>query len=254
MRVRRQLDVFLFVCAITLIAVVIMAICNLFIYSADRYWEEFAIGALVIGLCAIPMSWFVGTRLLMLNKLRDDMHRLINYDGLTDLRNRRSFLEKHTRHPRMQGVVALVDVDHFKSVNDSYGHFAGDDALRHVSSILGAQCRRGDLICRYGGEEFAVFFRDATGAEALALAERLRMAIERSACRHGTTTIFLTVSVGCAEKRHCDDIEDILKSADELLYQAKREGRNRVCWAWEESQPPGDTGFNTGGGQTSRVA
>jgi two-component system chemotaxis family response regulator WspR len=131
----------------------------------------------------------------------------------------------------MSLAVVMVDVDHFKSYNDTYGHAAGDDVLKHVANTLRANVLRGsDLVARYGGEEFVALLPDATpGGTALAV-ERMRTAVERLGLPHrGSLTGVVTISVGAAVGVIGEiGPRELLRAADEALYTAKADGRNRI--------------------------
>lgn len=168
---------------------------------------------------------------------RQQINELAMMDGLTGLANRRHFLERANeslsqakRHGRQLSVLAL-DLDHFKSINDRHGHSGGDDALRFFAGVLSAQLREEDISGRIGGEEFGVILPDASPQTGMAVAERIRKAIEGApaTARATTTTIPLTVSIGVASfPRSGETLEQLLHQADTLLYSAKNAGRNRV--------------------------
>ncbi len=128
-------------------------------------------------------------------------------------------------------AVAMVDIDHFKQVNDTFGHAAGDAVLAAVGNVLNADVRGGDLLCRYGGEEFLVIWPDASPAGAQLAAERLRAAV--SALADLQTTV--TVSIGLACVHQDEAALELVARADRALYQAKAEGRNRVVSAETEA-------------------
>ncbi|MFC3607910.1 sensor domain-containing diguanylate cyclase [Stutzerimonas tarimensis] len=149
-------------------------------------------------------------------------------DPLTGLTNRRG-LEQTLDSWRQQGApfaVAILDVDHFKRVNDTYGHDIGDEVLRFLARQMRESARVSDLLCRSGGEEFVLLLPGAGLEEALGAAQRL---CDRIACTISPTGEAITVSVGVADHRgHDETVEALLKRADQALYGAKRTGRNRV--------------------------
>jgi diguanylate cyclase (GGDEF)-like protein len=162
-------------------------------------------------------------------------------DGLTGCFNRRSFelqLEKdlhHATRTRQSLSLIMIDVDHFKRVNDSFGHDTGDVALRMIADGLREGLRGGDTASRYGGEEFTVILPQADLAGALLAAERLRVRIETTEFpRVGTLTISLGVATFPLQASSRDSL---VTAADRALYEAKRSGRNRVCGPPESSPP-----------------
>lgn len=167
-------------------------------------------------------------------------------DGLTGVFNRREFNRRLTieieRSLREGHPVSLlmVDIDHFKKINDIYGHQSGDDALRHISRLIKQEVRPGDLPARYGGEEFAVILPYANSTEAFAVAERLRILIENQdiSIQNNLNKIRITASLGCSTFPVDAQTENALMTeADSALYRAKETGRNRVCTATAQRIP-----------------
>jgi two-component system cell cycle response regulator len=160
-------------------------------------------------------------------------------DSLTGLYNRRymethleTLVEKASKTQRPLGLV-MIDIDHFKSINDNFGHDAGDEVLRQFASRVQGSVRGIDLACRYGGEEFVIVMPDADLGIAEAVGERLRrqIAAEPFLVTKGLNKLDVTISVGIAMRQETDEPDAILKRADEALYRAKRDGRNRVVMA-----------------------
>lgn len=164
------------------------------------------------------------------------LERLAAIDGMTGLNNRRNFLElaesEWTRFRRYGRPMALLmcDIDHFKRVNDSYGHDAGDEVIKTVADILQKQKRASDIAGRLGGEEFALVLPEATLDSAVAAGERLRKCVAEHVIAAGGTRIPVTISVGASICHTAiSGVEELIKQADLALYEAKRSGRNRVC-------------------------
>jgi len=158
-------------------------------------------------------------------------------DGMTQLYNHKSFLEilhqeisRATRYRTPLSII-IADVDHFKSVNDFFGHQAGDHALKCVSSHLKKLLRDSDHLARYGGEEFGIILPMTTLKEAIQAAERLRKSIESEKIVYREKSISVTMSFGIAllENNRQIDVDGFIKMADEALYNAKNTGRNRCC-------------------------
>jgi len=163
------------------------------------------------------------------------LERLANTDELTGLPNRRHFLEtvrKEIVRSRRFGKslsVGMVDIDNFKKVNDVHGHGVGDLALQHVARTMTHGQRAIDVVGRLGGEEFCILFPE-TGMDAgTVAAERVVKVLADSVLEHGDLKLRLTVSIGLAEHAHGEDVDALLKRADDALYEAKRSGKNRVC-------------------------
>lgn len=175
---------------------------------------------------------------IIMEYLKKDLKRQAERDPLTGAYNRRAFhtLAKHVfaRGRREGDAISLVilDLDHFKSVNDSHGHAVGDKVLKRVVAIVHAVLREEDVLVRLGGEEFAIMLPAASQSEALHIAERIRHAIEAESFTADTEMVKVTTSLGVtslASMGANDVIDDLIKLADTALYQAKVAGRNRVC-------------------------
>ena len=158
-------------------------------------------------------------------------------DGLTATFNRRYFVDRlhaeirfAVRHDKSLALL-FVDIDHFKKINDVYGHVAGDEVLAGVARVMTATIRAEDVLARYGGEEFSVICREIDRDGARALGERLRAAVEAQRFEHAGKVIPVTISVGAAVERKIDDAHAFIAAADAAMYEAKRAGRNRVCIA-----------------------
>jgi two-component system cell cycle response regulator len=176
-------------------------------------------------------------------EFHQQIHRLIAHDELTGLLSSKSFFSELRRvAARAQAdsrpfCVLMMDLDHFKDVNDTYGHLVGSKTLEQTGRIIKDALRAGDVAARFGGEEFAAFLLDANYAQGLVAAERVRVALAEhqfSATRlgsaEGPATHRITISIGVAA--YPDDAKDpieLVELADSALYRAKRSGRNRIC-------------------------
>ncbi len=156
-------------------------------------------------------------------------------DSLTGLYNRAAFDQDFDRISRLVQLsnqplsVVMVDIDHFKRVNDTYGHPAGDTVIRHTADeLVRAYPRKSDYVARYGGEEFVVLLRDADLDDALKMTERLLDAVRSSPVDCDGTRVEVTCSAGVAQARRGESTKDVLARADATLYRAKRGGRDRV--------------------------
>lgn len=176
----------------------------------------------------------LNAQLVTMNEQLNDM---ASTDVLTQLPNRRSVFDRleymwasWVRH-RTPLSIAMLDIDHFKQVNDTYGHDAGDDVIRHVSSILMNQVREVDAIGRYGGEEFIIGISHQLHDDVVSGLDRLRVDVKSRAAKTKCGDITTSISIGVAE---ADDsitsLDGLIKSADIAMYDAKRSGRDRVCF------------------------
>jgi diguanylate cyclase (GGDEF)-like protein len=166
----------------------------------------------------------------------ETIYRMTIVDGLTGAHNKRYLLEslereipRSRRHARPLTAV-MFDIDHFKRINDTYGHLAGDYVLKEIATLVRSRLRPDDIFARYGGEEFCALLPETSIPGASAIAEDLRRRIAERRFVFETESIPVTVSLGAAELGAEMDVTGFLKAADEKLYEAKRGGRNKVCF------------------------
>ncbi len=186
-----------------------------------------------------PSGLTVGNRtdITQIKNLEAELRALATIDGLTGLPNRRDLMNQLTnelhrihRQPEIKSCVLMVDLDHFKSVNDTHGHVAGDMVLKHFSAILKDEMRVTDHAGRFGGEEFAVLLTGSTTSDAGVFAERLRTRMEQLPTVIEDQKVYVTISIGISEMLDADDdIDAAIKRADAALYRAKNSGRNQVA-------------------------
>jgi diguanylate cyclase (GGDEF)-like protein len=186
---------------------------------------------LFMGLLTLLLGYLLFSRLLP--QIAETSHT----DELTQLVNRSLFMERakvlladaEERHAEM--VFAILDIDHFKRINDTYGHSCGDAALAHVAEIFRTVTRPDDLICRFGGEEFALLLDGSRQTAGRAL-DRMRLQLEMSRLGYGGHNLKITASFGAAATAECGyNIDYLYNTADKALYVAKQTGRNRLEWS-----------------------
>lgn len=172
-------------------------------------------------------------RIQILDRLRE-MDQVSLVDELTGLGNRRYFnrslsasMASYSRHGTGFGVI-LMDVDHFKQFNDTYGHALGDQVLRVIAMTLRRNCRAYDVPIRWGGEEFVVIAPNTNASSLFATAQRLRKLISASSTEHNGHPLSITVSMGCTMVQPKDDAETMMDRVDQLLFASKHGGRNQV--------------------------
>lgn len=197
----------------------------------DSPWD---VASFRLGIASLALG---GLSMVMLNAFWQDAHDEIehraNHDFLTGLLNRRQFnttAEASLVRQRAgtPNVALAIDVDHFKSINDTHGHPLGDHVLQVVAGLLAAGLRKGDILGRLGGEEFAIILPGAGLEEGTRVAERIREAIAAETLQHGDVAIATSVSIGLVEFHAPANLPRMLSLADEALYEAKNAGRNRV--------------------------
>lgn len=187
---------------------------------------------------AIILSMTVGTAVIIYFKKQisqqENLQRQAERDELTGLYNRRYLFNREQQIIRNSGRLSIImaDIDHFKAINDKYGHDGGDIALRTLSLHMLRSFRIGDVIVRYGGEEFVILLPDTPFFEAKMIAERLRLEVEKLVCYTKDYTPFnFTLSLGVIERhRNQTKLSDLLSIVDKYLYEAKQNGRNRIAY------------------------
>lgn len=169
-------------------------------------------------------------------KYHEEIYKMTIIDGLTQAHNKRYLSEamdremlRARRHNRDLSIV-MFDIDHFKAVNDDFGHLAGDFVLRELARLVSTRIRRDEVFARYGGEEFVIVLPETNLEGALKLAEDVRQRVAGHGFAFQGEAVPVTVSMGCALLAEEDvNWEDLIQRADHRLYEAKRGGRNRVC-------------------------
>lgn len=197
------------------------------------------IGILAVGTLILFFYWLVGRIGGQLERHEQTLRELATHDGLTGLYNHKTFytiLDDEIARARRYGKhvsLLMLDIDHFKRINDQHGHVAGDRVLKELSALITQAVRRIDSVCRYGGEEIAVILPETPIDEAFGMAERLRERIAgHSFGANDGQSLRLTVSIGTASLSQRETSpQELVIAADQALYRAKAEGRNRVCRA-----------------------
>ena len=177
-----------------------------------------------------PLFFYLSYKLRELAVVNHRLSDLAAIDGLTGCLNRRAFTARvedglASGHA---GALLVADVDHFKTINDRFGHDRGDEALRLIATAIRSSVRSGDAVGRLGGEEFGIYLPHANDATAACVAERIRAAVEAAIFAPTTKRHLVTVSVGYAVGDGTGDFRSLFRCADESLYAAKKSGRNRV--------------------------
>ncbi|MBF0317536.1 MAG: diguanylate cyclase [Nitrospirae bacterium] len=203
-----------------------------FLPILDENAQVTSICIIVQDMTDIAISQKMIDEVLDANKM---LKQLSYYDGLTGIYNRlyiEKLLEKEFEKAKINGIqfsVVMFDLDHFKRVNDTYGHLGGDDVLKSVAKTVSSHLRQSDTLGRYGGEEFLIIVPDMPQSELIAFCQQIRISVEEMAIQYEGIEIKVTLSIGIANYR--EDMKDYLQvvhEADIALYQSKKLGRNRV--------------------------
>lgn len=211
---------------------------NKSIALAEKYLTQFKwLSVLLMLLCGV-------IALLILRTKRDakalalqhkKLEKISRTDDLTQLYNRRYIhkrlfeeFELYLRQPHTKASLLMIDLDHFKSINDNYGHASGDLVLQKIACVIDEKSRGTDLCARYGGEEFLLLLRNANAENAFNLAEKIRKSIQSTEVECNGKAINLTASIGVAAfNEHIEAYHDWIQQADMAMYQSKKNGRNQ---------------------------
>lgn len=230
--IKNKMHLWIFVVGWTIISIILSVVITFGIAGApvDRSSIIATIGSPLIIAPIVAIG--TGHMMLKFHLLTQKLQHALERDHLTDIYNRKYFMERLEALPaETEAAVLMIDIDHFKRVNDTYGHFVGDAVIQHVAQTLASECREGDLVARFGGEEFVVFLCDTKIEDSRYFADRLLKAIsENAVCTEGVK-VPVTVSIGLSRKERSHKMEDVIRGADTALYDAKQRGRNRVAEA-----------------------
>lgn len=214
----------------------------MFSRMSDEALKQSLVSATVLPIVlAGPLFFFLSLKLRELAVVNHRLNDLASLDGLTGCLNRRAFTAKVENEigDGGRGALLVVDADHFKSINDSFGHDRGDEALRLIAGAIRAVLRSNDAVGRLGGEEFGVYLPKAGDEIAAEVAERIRAAVAAVVFMPaGRKRHRLSVSVGCAVHQRPADFRELFSLADQSLYAAKRQGRNRISLATAPALAP----------------
>lgn len=200
-------------------------------------WSSVALAGVIPLLITLPLALVFNYMFMLLNQTIAAVDAHVKYDNLTGLLTRGEFLRQVESQRLRGGFLLVLDADHFKAINDTYGHPAGDDVLRAAATLIGQIIGPTGLCGRMGGEEFAVFLPAVSRRQALLAAQGCCTAMRNQPVIHAGKSIHLTLSIGVAEDRTHRAFSETMQVADHHLYRAKRAGRDQV--AAEETLDPG---------------
>lgn len=228
LRLRNIRDVRAFSIAVTAVALIGNLALQSLLMPADLFGQLRFSGAIITLSLAAPISFFVGLRMHDIHRLTRDLEHAAVHDPLTGAATRARLYDRVAEIPHGKTTVLAADIDHFKAFNDRFGHQAGDMALRHVAATLMRNSRDGDVVARFGGEEFVILLPGTGLQDGLHVAERLCDALRRNPVHAGGKGVTVTASFGVAETDDPTAIDTAIARADAALYEAKRAGRDRV--------------------------
>ena len=223
-----------FIFAIVLLGVEAIVVAYYRDFGLERLEFELTMSAFIAGAVGLPVIVFVVLQNERLRAVSERLAHLSATDQMTGLLNRQTFLDQlglqlfAAAKDKSGGVFAYVDADHFKRLNDRYGHALGDKVIQILAHQIRASTRQGDLCARLGGEEFGIFLTGATLDEAGEIAERLRRDFNASESELDIPGVMISVSIGMAAHRPGEGALETMQAADRSLYAAKNEGRNAV--------------------------
>jgi diguanylate cyclase len=204
-------------------------------FEPERLYFEMAIAAAIATVAAVPTIWYFQRQHKRLAALSRQLVYLSTTDQMTGLLNRPSFLKEVEKllqslpADSAGGAFAYIDADHFKQINDRYGHAVGDDTIRYIARHIRAAARPNDLCGRLGGEEFAMFLTGESNVSAGRIAEQLRKRIVQQAAFSDLDVDNVSVSIGVAAHQPGQTAAQVIREADRNLYAAKNSGRNSVA-------------------------
>jgi diguanylate cyclase (GGDEF)-like protein len=249
-RIKTRRDMWLFIGAVTFIAVGVsqFSLVSLYLLLGDAAFSKanaFYMAAFVPVVVAIPVCYATAKTALRLSIAHARLKELAHTDELTGLINRRSFFQRadeilgDASASEESLALLIIDADYFKQLNDTYGHATGDAALQFITERLESCVRKTDLLCRLGGEEFAILLQGMDEAGGATLADRI---LEKVACHPMVwdgKVIEMSVSCGIADTSVSYEMTPLFKAADDALYAAKSDGRNRrVLYTGLADHPP----------------
>ena len=211
-------------------AIIVAQSLALMIYPISSGSSAYISTPIITLITAFPISYFCWKIMLKNHRLTQELQRLVDRDRLTDVATRDYFFARMAEMPDASGVTLMVDIDHFKRVNDTYGHLVGDRVIAEVAGILKASVQPQDIVCRFGGEEFVIFLQGRDRTTGQQAAEAMRGMVEAMYLKFAGEEISVTLSIGGALKDCTEHITVSIQTADAALYAAKEAGRNRTMF------------------------
>jgi diguanylate cyclase len=201
---------------------------HLRVLAPDIYYSTMAIAFFIPLFITYPIACFLLNMIRLMNLSIQKIDNHIKYDTLTGVMTRGYFMKDVERTQSQSSVFLMIDADHFKAVNDTYGHAVGDDVLKDIAATMTNTIRNRGIVGRLGGEEFGVYLANMTHEDAHFIAWELCENMRNRAIKASNGFIHITLSIGLAVHDQAKSFDTTMREADECLYQAKRAGRDRV--------------------------
>ncbi len=230
MKLKTNSDILGFSMLATAFACAVVVPVIMLLYPREEWLWELSLSLLLTISITMSLMIFIGKKIVHINELSDELQRLVARDRLTDVATRDHFYAVMADAPDAYGVSLMVDIDHFKAVNDTHGHIAGDAVIRRVARVLQSSVGPQDMVCRFGGEEFVIFLHESSVEAAATVAEIIRQAVAAEVVTFEGKPLTVTVSIGGSLQARCADIDAAIRDADAALYLAKAQGRNGVVF------------------------
>ena len=228
LRLKNQNDVRVFSIVFTIIALSGNVVLQYVMLPPDFFVRIIFSSAIITVMLLTPLSYFIGLKLRDVNDLTVQLEHAVNHDNLTGTCTRLSFYHRLAHMGDVPLALIVADIDHFKRINDKYGHQAGDSALKQFASTLLRNCREEDVIARFGGEEFIILLRDVELTDGVTAAQRLCDRVREKSFAANGEQLRITASFGVAEVTSISEIDAAIHNADLAAFRAKRDGRDCV--------------------------
>lgn len=228
MHIRNKRDIISFVSFVGILGLVLVNCTNWYFLQSDAFWNQVLLSNAQVAIMTLTIAPYFALKMLQVTELSQELEFALNHDHLTRV-STRAHMERRLKSELLwPAAVVVCDLDHFKKVNDTYGHQVGDLVLQHFAKIASSHMRATDIVARFGGEEFVIVLPHSQAQGAMRLTQDLCDALTAHPLAHKGNLITVTASFGVAIADTPDAFATALSQADKALYEAKATGRNKV--------------------------